>query len=97
MKDYNIESLHLRRKRNLVKIVHKTTKDDVNLDAERPNMDLRSRPKLKLKCKFTSITKVYNSHLYPGQRLWDKLPANLQKEEKKVKFKTEINKFVWGE
>ena len=60
---FNIESLSLRRKRNLVKIVHKTSKVKSNVDVVRPNMDLRSKPKVKLKNKFTSITKVYNSPL----------------------------------
>ena len=92
---YNIEPLHLRRKRNLVKIIHKTTKDIENVDIVRPMMDLRSKPKVKLKSKFTSITKVYNSPLYRGMRLWNKLPADLQKEGNKIKFKTEINRFKW--
>ena len=67
----------------------------MNIDQERPNMDLRSKPKVKLKSKFTSITKVYNSPLYLGLRLWDKLTPDLQKEENKFRFKSEINKFDW--
>ena len=58
-------------------------------------MDLRSKPKVKLKNKFTSKTKVYNSPMYRGMRLWDQLPPLLQKEENNIKFKTEINRFVW--
>ena len=92
---YNIEPLKLRRKRNLVKIIYKNSKNTMNIDQERPNMDLRSKPKVKLKSKFTSITKVYNSPLYRGLRLWDKLTPNLQKEENKFRFKSEINKFDW--
>ena len=57
--DFNIGSLSLRRKRNLVKIVYCTSKDKVNVDSSRPNIDLRSKPKVKLKKKFTAITKVY--------------------------------------
>ena len=93
--DFNIESLSLRRKRNLVKLVHKTSKDKVNVENSRPNIDLRSKPKVKLKSKFTSITKVYNSPLYRGIRLWDQLPLNLQKEENNIKFKNELNRFKW--
>ena len=58
-------------------------------------MDLRSRPKVKLKNKFTKITKVYNSPLYCGVHLWDKLRPDLQKEENNIKFKLEIKKFYW--
>ena len=85
----------MRRKRNLVKLVHKTSKVKVNVENSRPNIDLRSKPKVKLKSKFTSITKVYNSPLYRGIRLWDQLPPNLQKEENNIKFKNELNRFKW--
>ena len=54
-------------------------------------MDLRSKPKVKLKNKFISITKVYNSPLYRDQR-----PPELQKEENEIKFKCDINKFEWN-
>ena len=94
--DFNIETLSLRRKRNLVKTVHKTSEDKANIDTSRPNIDLRSGPKVKLKNKFTALTKVYNSPLYRGIHLWDQLPAHLQKEENKIKFKSEINRFNRG-
>ena len=93
--EFNIEPLVLRRQRNLVKIMYKTGKRDVNVDHERPKMDLRSKAKVKLKNKFTRITKVYNSPLYRGMRLWDKLPVTLQREENRIKFKMEINRFKW--
>ena len=48
-KEFNIESLPLRRQRNLVKIVHKTSKVKANVDVSRPKIDLRSKPKVKLK------------------------------------------------
>ena len=76
-------------------IIHKTSKKAANVDFMRPKMDLRSKPKVKIKSKFTKITKVYNSPLYRGLRLLDKLPVDLQKEENNIKFKTEINKFIW--
>ena len=94
-REFNIESLLLRRQRNLVKIIHKTSKVVSNIDISRPNMDLRSGPKVKLKNNLTAITKVYNSPQYRGMRLWDKLPPMLQKEENNIKFKTEINRYVW--
>ena len=93
--DFNIEPLSLRRKRNLVIIVHKTSKNNVNIESFKPNIALRSKPKVKLKHNFTSITKVYNSPLYRGVLLWDQLPPNLQKEENNIKFKTELNRFDW--
>ena len=41
-----------------MKIVHKTSKNMVNVDISRPGIDLRSKPKVKLKNNFTSLTKV---------------------------------------
>ena len=94
-KEFNIEPLSLRRKRNLVNIVHKISKDESNLNVERPNMDLRSKAKVKLKNGFTSNTKVYNSPLYRGMRLWDQLPPELQKERNNIKFKNDLKRFAW--
>ena len=93
--EFNIEPLPLRRKQNLVKIVHQTSKNKVHVENSRPNIDLRSKPNVKLKNKFTSITKVYNSPFYRGIRLWDQLPPELQKEENKITFKTEVNRIKW--
>ena len=59
-----------------------------------PIQYMRSKAKVKLKNKFTSIIKVYNSPLYRGLRLWDQLPPELQKEENKIKFKSEINRLI---
>ena len=88
--EFNTESLPLWRKRNLVKIVYKTSKDEVNVDSSRPNIELRSKPKVKLKNKFTSITKVYNSPSYRGMRLWAQLPPELQKQENNNKDQNRI-------
>ena len=95
-KEFNIESMSLRRKRNLVKIVHRSSKDKTNVDISRPGIDLRSKPKVKLENKFTAITKVYYSPLYRGIRLWDQLSPSLQKEENKLRFKAELNQFNWN-
>ena len=53
-------------------------------------MGLRSRTKVKIKNAFTGITKMYDSPLYRGLRLWDKLPPELQKEKKNVIFKHKL-------
>ena len=56
----------------------------------RTNMTLRSAKKVKLKNNFTSKTKVYNNSFYRGQRLWDTLPADLQKEDDVHSFKKQL-------
>ena len=88
---YKIEDLKLRRKRNLLKIMHTLSSDSENLKTVSIERDLRSTTKVKLKNDFTSKTKVFNSPLYRGIRLWDSLPSNLQKERNKYIFKHRIS------
>ena len=90
--DYNIEKLPLRRKRNLVKIIYRESNDIQNINQDRPSMELRSTTKVKMKQKFTSLTKIQTSPLYRGIKLWDTLPTNLQKEKDFITFKAEIMK-----
>ena len=92
MVKYNIEELRLRRKRNLVQIMYTQSKNTENLKATSVKRTLRSANKIKMKNDFTNITKVYNSPLYRGIRLWQySLPASLHKEEDKYSFKKKIS------
>ena len=91
MVKYNIEELRLRRKRNLVQIMYTQRKNTENLKATSVKRTLRSANKTKMKNDFTNMTKVYNSPLYRGIRLWDSLPASLHKEEDKYLLKKKIS------
>ena len=98
MEKYNIESLRLRRKRNLAKIMYTQSSKIDNLSTT--NIVLRSTHKVKMQKDFTSKTRVYNyilwfycslcredcynSPLYRGLRLRDSLPENIQKETDKA-------------
>ena len=82
-----IEELRLRGKRNLVKRMYAQSKNIEDLKATSVERTLRSANKIKMKNDFTNITKVYNSPLYRGIRLW----ASLQKEEDKYYFKKKIS------
>ena len=97
MNRYKIEDLKLRRKRNLVKIIHslsaKTEYVKTKMTSDERN--LRSTGKIKLKNDFTNKTKVINSPLYRGIRLWDSLPADVQKEENKYSFKKRISLYTF--
>ena len=77
-RSYNIESLKLRRKRNLVKIMYSQSTDVQNIKVDTIKTNLRSKSKVRLKNNFTSKTRVFNSPLYRGLRLWDSLPCDLQ-------------------
>ena len=89
---YNIEKLSVRRNRNLTKIMYRESKDMNNINLLRPQMELRSKTKVKMKLKFTSLTRVQMSRLYRGLKLWDSLPPTLQKEDDYQTFKSELMK-----
>ena len=91
MEKYKIEELKLRRKRNLVKIMHTQSKKTEYVEIKSNDRNLRSTEKINLKNTFTSKTKVLNSPLYRGTRLWNKLPVDIQKEENKYSFKRRIS------
>ena len=71
----------------MAKIMFSQSSIAENKCTNRTNMILRSANKVKLKKDFTSKTKVYNSTLYRGKRLWDALPADLQRENDIHSFK----------
>ena len=90
---YKIEELKLRRKRNLAKIMYARSSDINNLKEETTEINLRSKNKIKMNNNFTSKTKVLNSPLYRGVRLWDSLPADIQKEENKYSFRKKMSTY----
>ena len=55
-------------------------------------LELRRSKKANMKTDFTGKTRVYNSPLYRGARLWNLLPADIQKEKNNVIFKRKIQK-----
>ena len=61
--------------------------DIKNIDYYRPERVLRSENKVKIKSKFTKITKVQKSPFYRGVSLWNSLPIALQHENRKTFFK----------
>ena len=68
------------RKRNLVKVMYSQSSQVQNLKVDRVRINLRSKKKVHMKKEFTNKTKVLNSPLYRGFKLWDSLPSDMQKE-----------------
>ena len=95
--NYNIESLKLRRKRILVKIIYSQSTDIQNLKIDTVKTNLRSKNKVRLKNDFSSKTRVFNSPLYRGLRLWDSLPCDLQTEKDGRLFKKKIANYCFKE
>ena len=66
--------------------------NDDNIEYYRPERVLRSEDKVKIKSKFTRITKVQKSPFYRGVGLSNDLPMTLQHEQSKLIFKNAINR-----
>ena len=92
---YNIEDLKLRRDRNLMKIMHARSPALKSEDSENHRIELRSNDKVKIKMDFTAKTRVFNSPLYRGARLWNSLPVDLQKEKDKYVFKKRMRTYIF--
>ena len=91
---YKIEELKLRRKINLVKVMYTQSSNIDNLKKITTDKNLRSKNKIELRKNLTSKTKVFNIPLYRGIRLWDTLPAEMQKDTNKHSFKKKISSHV---
>ena len=61
----------------LLMLMYKLSIDIGNVDARRPEMVLRTRPKVKIKVPFTEKERVWRSPFYVGSRLWDKLESSV--------------------
>ena len=92
---YNIEDLKLRRKRNLLKIIHARSSVLKCKDSDNHSIELRSSDKVNIKMDFTAKTRVYNSPLFRGVRLWNQLPIDLQKEQNKFLFKKKMRTYTF--
>ena len=56
--DLNLKWLDYRRKLFMLKMMYKLSKDERNVDRYRPEMMLRTGPKVKMKIAFTSKERV---------------------------------------
>ena len=92
---YNIEDLKLRRNRNLMKIMPTRSPALKSEDSENHRIEFRSNDKVKIKMDFTAKTRVFNSPIYRGARLWNSLPVDLQKEKDKYVFKKRMRTYIF--
>ena len=94
---YKIENLQLRRKRNLVKIMYSRSSCSLyqNLKVDTVKINLRSKKKIHMKKDFSSETKILNSPLYRGIKLWDSLPSDLQKEQDFRTFRKRLTTYTF--
>ena len=91
---YNIEELHVRRKRSLLRHMYINSKDINNIQVKRHEKNLRSTKKVKMKEPFSGLMKLHQSPYYRGIKLWESLPDTVQKSENKIIFKNEVKKII---
>ena len=89
---FGMTLLYQRRTEHLLTLMYKYKGDIIEIDPQRPKIELRSKNKVKLKSKFTTQTKVQKSPLYRGVWLWNKLPEDIQKSETVSDFKNKIRR-----
>ena len=62
----------------MLKLVYKLSRDPENVNSYRPEMLLRTAPKVKMKIDFTDKETVRRSPFYLCNRLWDKIDSSIQ-------------------
>ena len=88
----HLKLLSERRKMFMVMLMYKLSRDKDNVDTYRPEMTLRTGPKVKMKVPFTGKERVRRSPYYMCNRLWDKLDSNIQLSHSMLEFKNSVKK-----
>ena len=91
-KELNLKWLDYRRKMFMLKMMYKLSKDESNIERYRPEMLLRTGPKVKMKVAFTNKERVLKSPYYLCNKLWEKMDSKVQMAQNVVEFKTMLNK-----
>ena len=90
--DLNLKWLDNRRKLFMLKMMYKLSRDENNIERYRPEMLLRTGPKVKMKIAFTNKERVLRSPYNLGNKLWDKLDCKVQTSTNVVEFNNMLNK-----
>ena len=90
---YGIQRLCLRYREHISCFMYRQSKRTSILDSVRPTINLRSNKKVKFKKQSKYRYTMYlKSPKMRGMKVWDMLPATVQKATTKVKFKSLIKK-----
>ena len=91
-KELHLKLLGERRKMFMLSLMYKLSKEEDNVERYRPEMLLRTGPKVKMKIAFTNKERVLRSPYYVCNRLWDKLDSDIQASKTVVDFKNNLKK-----
>ena len=73
-------------------MMYKLSKVERNVERYRPEMLLRTGPKVKMKIAFTNKERVRRSPFYLCNALWDKLDSKVQVAKNVIEFKSILSK-----
>ena len=85
-----LKKLADRRKLFMLKMMYKLSLCDENVNRYRPEVVLRTAPKVKMKVDFTDKDRVRRSPYYECNRLWDKLDSSVQRSNSKIEFTKQV-------
>ena len=91
-KELHLKMLAQRRKRFMLMLMYKLSLDVENIDTYRPEMLLRTSPKVKMKVPFIDKERVRRSPYYQCNRIWEKLDSDIQLSKSMFEFKNNLKK-----
>ena len=75
----------------MLKMVYKLSQEEENVNMYRPEIVLRTGPKVKMKVEFTNKQRVQSSPYHMCVKLWDKLDMATQLSNNIYEFKQKIH------
>ena len=76
---FRLKMLSERRNIFMLKLMYTLSQELENVNTYRPEMVLRTVPKVKMKMEFTDKARVRLSPYYVCNRIWDKLESSIKK------------------
>ena len=76
----------------MLSMMYKLSRIKENVNTYRPERQLRTGPKVKMKIDFTDKERVLRSPYYKCNMLWDKLDSDIQLSENIFEFKRKLSK-----
>ena len=81
-----------RRKMFMLKYMYKCSQCEERVNSYRPKVELRARPKVKMKITFSKKERVLRSPYYLCNKLWDQLDHTVQTLNSCFEFTTAVKK-----
>ena len=76
----------------MLKMMYKYSQYEEYVEQYRPKVELRARPKVKMKVAFTRKERVLKSPYYLCNKLWDQLDHTVQNANTCYEFATAVRK-----